>query len=51
MTEYKVLDCKSPLEAEAKMNELARDGWKVISIIPWAALTARIAVTLERTID
>lgn len=51
MTEYKVLDCKNAKETETAMNELAKAGWKVISVIPWSAMTSRIVVTLERNIE
>ena len=50
MVEYKVLDCKNANEAETIMNNLAKAGWKVISVIPWAAMTSRIIVTLEKNV-
>jgi hypothetical protein len=50
MFEYKVFDAKSASIAQTKINELAKQGWRVISVIPWAYATTMIVVTMEREI-
>lgn len=47
MKRYKVVVCKIK-EAEGLMNELAAEGWCVISTIPNIALGYGMIITLER---
>jgi len=47
--EYKVITCKVK-EAEEKMNALARDGWKAISVTPNIAQGYGLVIVMERDI-
>jgi len=47
MYEYKV-EIYKVREAEAEMNKLAKDGWRVIEITPNMAMGYGIVVTFER---
>ena len=47
MYEYKV-EVLGVREAEERMNQLAKDGWRVIEITPNIALGFGIVVTFER---
>ena len=47
MYEYKV-EVLGVREAEETMNQLAKDGWRVIEITPNIALGFGIVVTFER---
>ncbi len=47
MYEYKV-EVYKVKEAEAKMNELAKSGWRVIEVSPNMAMGYGIVVTFER---
>ena len=47
MYEYKVEILKVK-EAESRMNELARDGWRVVEITPNVAMGYGLVVTFER---
>ena len=47
MYEYKVEILKIR-EAETRMNELARDGWRVVEITPNVAMGYGLVVTFER---
>ena len=47
MYEYKV-EILKVREAEAKMNELARDGWRVVEITPNVAMGYGLVVPFER---
>ena len=47
MLEYKVM--KSSLdEAEGVMNDMARQGWRVIDVTYWTNWTTGVVVTFER---
>ena len=47
MYEYKV-ETLGVREAESRMNELAKDGWRVIEITPNIAKGYGLVVTFER---
>ncbi len=47
MHEYKV-EVLKVREAEARMNQLAADGWKVIEVSPNMAMGYGLVVTFER---
>ena len=47
MYEYKV-EILKVREAEAKMNELAKEGWRVVEITPNVAMGYGVVVTFER---
>ena len=47
MYEYKV-EVLGVREAEERMNQLAKDGWRVIEITPNIAMGHGIVVTFER---
>ena len=47
MYEYKV-EILKVREAESRMNELARDGWRVVEITPNVAMGYGVVVTFER---
>jgi hypothetical protein len=46
--EYKVSKVLKRDEAEFFMNEMAKDGWRVIDTVMWANVKLGIVVTLER---
>lgn len=50
MYEYKVMEAKNSAEAESIMNEMAKDGWRVISNIFWTNFKALLVITFEREI-
>ena len=50
MYEYKVIAVPVK-KAEAEMNKLAQEGWKVIEVSPNIAMGAGLVVTLEREKD
>lgn len=50
MFEYKV-EIYKVKEAEAEMNKLAKQGWRVIAVSPNMAMGYGIIVTFEREID
>ncbi len=47
MFEYKV-EIYKVKEAEAEMNKLAKEGWRVIAVTPNAAMGYGIVVTYEK---
>ena len=47
MYEYKV-EILKVREAETKMNELAKEGWRVVEITPNVAMGYGVVVTFER---
>ena len=47
MYEYKVETCRVKV-AEARMNQLAKEGWRVISVSPNIGATYGVVVTYER---
>lgn len=50
MFEYKVLEVHSAKESEKVMNEMAKDGWRVISTFMWQNFRVIIIITFEREI-
>ena len=50
MFEYKVIKTKVD-NAEREINELAKDGWRVISTIYWMNVKALIIITFEKEIE
>lgn len=50
MCEYKVETYKVK-EAEKAMNELAKEGWRVVTVSPNEAMGFGLVVTYERKID
>lgn len=48
MYEYKVVEAKNSKEAERIMNDMAKDGWKVISNTYWVNFKAILIITFER---
>lgn len=51
MYEYKVVEAKNTIEAEKIMNEMAKDGWRVISNVFWTNFKAILVITFERQIN
>lgn len=47
MKEYKVLKVREP-DAEARMNEMAREGWSVVSVTYWSYWWVHLLITFER---
>lgn len=47
MYEYKVIKT-SVNSAEAEMNKLAKEGWRVIAVSPNVAMGMGLVITLER---
>ena len=51
MKEYKVMTAKTPEEAEAVMNQMARQGWTVTAVTEWDTTMAyRLAITFEKNV-
>lgn len=48
MKEYKIEYAKSLKVAEKIMNDLARDGWQVVSTAFWYKWKSGLAITFER---
>lgn len=48
MIEYKVMEAGNSQRAEQIMNEMAREGWRVVSTAFWANFKALIIITFER---
>ena len=48
MYEYLVKEAKDSKEAEKIMNELAKDGWRVISNTYWINFKVMLIITFER---
>ena len=48
MFEYRV-EVYAVRQAEAEMNRMAADGWRVISVSPNIAMSYGVVVTYERT--
>ena len=48
MKEYKVVEAKGAANAEAVMNEMARDGWEVVGVTYWTYWTTRLVITFVR---
>ena len=51
MKSYAVRTAKTPEDAEAQMNEMARDGWTVKAVTFWeTAMAYRLVITFEKEI-
>lgn len=48
--EYKVIKT-SVNNAEKEMNDLAKDGWRVITVSPNVAMGMGVIITLEKEIE
>lgn len=48
MYEYKVVEAKNSKDAEQIMNNMAREGWRVISNTYWTNFKAILIITFER---
>ena len=48
--EYKVSNVLKHDDVEAYMNNMAKEGWKVIDTVLWANVKIGIIVTLEREV-
>ena len=48
--EYRVIEAKNSKEAELIMNQMAQQGWKVISNTYWMNFKAILIITFEREI-
>jgi hypothetical protein len=46
--EYKVSDVLKQEELESYMNDMAKEGWRVIDTVFWEKFKIGIVVTLER---
>ena len=49
--EYKVVEAKGAKKAEVIMNEMAKEGWRVISTVYWMNMKAILIITFERQIE
>lgn len=47
MKEYKMIET-SKGRAEEVMNDMARRGWRVVSVTYWNAWTIKLLITFER---
>ncbi|MBQ2825438.1 MAG: DUF4177 domain-containing protein [Clostridia bacterium] len=50
MFEYKVEVCKVKI-AEHKMNEMAKQGWRVVAVSPDIAAGYGVLITFERNLN
>lgn len=50
MKEYKILKAKDENAAEALMNEMAREGWEVVSVTYWSYWRIYLLITFVREI-
>ena len=50
MKQYKVVEAKNSKEAELIMNEMAQDGWRVISNTYWMNFKAILIITFEKDV-
>ncbi|MBQ9492544.1 MAG: hypothetical protein IJR54_02250 [Oscillibacter sp.] len=48
MKEYRVAEAKNGKAAEKLMNEMARDGWEVVSVTYWSYWKTCLLVTFAR---
>lgn len=48
MYEYKVIEYKQPKNMEEGMNEMAKQGWRVVSTAMWHNMLVTMVVTYER---
>ena len=48
MYEYKVVQAKNYKHAEEVMNQMASEGWRVVSTTFWTNLVVSIIITFER---
>lgn len=48
MFEYKVIKVANPSEAEGIMNNMAKDGWRVVSTTYWTKWGTYLVITFER---
>jgi hypothetical protein len=51
MFEYKVVETKNGKEAEIQMNELAKEGWRVVATSYWLNYKAILIITFERELN
>lgn len=47
MKEYKVMEARKS-QAEQLMNDMARQGWEVVSVTYWSYWTIRLLITFAR---
>lgn len=48
--EYKVVEARNAQKAEEIMNEMANEGWRVISNTYWMNFKIELIVTFEREV-
>ena len=48
MKEYKILKAKDETDAETLMNQMARDGWEVVSVTYWSYWRICLLITFVR---
>ena len=48
MYAYKVIKVENPNDAEKIMNNMAKEGWRVISINYWTKWSTYLIVTFEK---
>lgn len=48
MFEYKVVEYKQPKFMEEGINQMAKDGWRVVSTACWHNALVTMVVTFER---
>lgn len=49
--EYKVVEAGNAQKAEAIMNKMANEGWRVISNTYWMNFKAELIITFEREVS
>ncbi len=48
MKEYKIVEADNKREAERLMNEMAADGWEVVSLSYWSRWKLCLLITFSR---
>ena len=50
MKEYRVIKAKNEQDAERIMNDMARQGWEVVTVTFWHYVGAHVLITFTREI-
>ena len=50
MKQYKIVEANNSKDAERKMNEMAKEGWRVVVTTYWMNFKALLIITFEKDI-
>ena len=51
MKEYRVIKAKNEQDAERIMNDMARQGWEVVTVTYWSYWWVHVLITFAREIQ